>query len=70
MANREDRLTNRQREVLKLVAEGKTMKEVGGILNMSARTAAFHKYQIMERLGTKSSTELVRYAIRNRMVAA
>jgi DNA-binding NarL/FixJ family response regulator len=70
MANREDRLTERQHEVLKLVAEGKTMKEVGGILNISARTVAFHKHQIMGKLGTKSSAELVRYAIRNRIVAA
>jgi DNA-binding NarL/FixJ family response regulator len=63
------RLTGRQREVLQLLAEGKVMKEVGAILNMSTRTVAFHKYRIMEVLGAKSNAELVRYAIRNHMVA-
>jgi DNA-binding NarL/FixJ family response regulator len=63
------RLTERQREVLQLLAEGKVMKEVGGILNMSTRTVAFHKYRIMEVLGAKSNAELVRYAMRNHMVA-
>jgi DNA-binding NarL/FixJ family response regulator len=64
------RLTERQREVLQLLAEGKVMKEVGGILNMTTRTVAFHKYRIMEVLGAKSSAELVRYAVRNHIIAA
>jgi DNA-binding NarL/FixJ family response regulator len=63
------RLTKRQREVLQLLAEGKVMKEVGGILNMSTRTVAFHKYRIMEALGAKSNAELVRYAVQSHMVA-
>jgi len=63
-------LTERQREVLQLLAEGKVMKEVGGILNLSTRTVAFHKYRIMEVLGAKSSADLVKYAIRNHIVAA
>jgi DNA-binding NarL/FixJ family response regulator len=63
------RLTKRQREVLQLLAEGKVMKEVGGILNMSTRTVAFHKYRIMEALGAKSNAELVRYAVQTHMVA-
>jgi DNA-binding NarL/FixJ family response regulator len=66
----DDRLTERQREVLQLLAEGKVMKEVGGILNMTTRTVAYHKYRIMEVLGAKSNAELVKYAIRNHMVAA
>ena len=70
MAEREERLTPRQREVLQLLAEGKVMKEVGGILNMSTRTVAFHKYRIMEVLGAKSNAELVRYAVRSHMVVA
>ncbi len=65
-----ERLTERQREVLQLLAEGKTMKEIGDILNMTVRTVAFHKYRIMDILGAKSNSELVRYAIRNRLVAA
>lgn len=64
------KLTERQREVLQLLAEGKVMKEIGGILNMSTRTVAFHKYRIMETLSVKSNAELVRYAVRNHLVAA
>lgn len=63
-------LTNRQREVLQLLSEGKAMKEIGTILGMSTRTVAFHKYRIMELLGAKSGAELVRYAIRNHIIAA
>lgn len=66
----QERLTERQREVLQLLAEGKVMKEVGCILNMTTRTVAFHKYRIMEVLGANSNAELVRYAIRNHIIAA
>ncbi len=66
----DERLTRRQREVLQLLAEGKVMKEVGDILNMTPRTVAYHKYRMMEVLGAKSNAELVKYAIRNHMVAA
>lgn len=65
----EERLTLRQREVLQLLAEGKVMKEVGGILNMTTRTVAFHKYRIMDVLGARSSADLVRFAIRNHLIA-
>jgi DNA-binding NarL/FixJ family response regulator len=65
-----ERLTARQREVLQLLAEGKAMKEVGAVLNMTTRTVAFHKYRIMEVLAAKSNAELVRYAVRNHLVAA
>jgi DNA-binding NarL/FixJ family response regulator len=65
-----ERLTTRQREVLQLLAEGKVMKEVGGILNMTPRTVAYHKYRIMEVLGARTSAELVKYAVRNHMIAA
>jgi DNA-binding NarL/FixJ family response regulator len=65
-----ERLTDRQREVLQLVAEGKMMKEIGSILHMSPRTVASHKYKMMKKLGATSTSELVRYAIRNRLVAA
>jgi DNA-binding NarL/FixJ family response regulator len=65
-----ERLTERQREVLQLLAEGKVMKEVGAILNMTPRTVAFHKYRIKEVLGAKSNAELVRYAVRNHLIAA
>ena len=62
-------LSPRQREVLQLLAEGRTMKEIARILNITARTVAFHKYGMMEQLGIKSSAELVQYAIRTRIVS-
>lgn len=70
LVKEEERLTDRQREVLQLLAEGKVMKEVGSILNMTTRTVAFHKYRIMEVVGAKSSADLVKYAVRNHIVAA
>src|ERR1700761_2261163 len=70
LVEEEDKLTERQREVLQLLAEGKVMKEVAAILNMTTRTVAFHKYRIMEALCVKSNAELVRYAVRNHIVAA
>jgi DNA-binding NarL/FixJ family response regulator len=57
-------LTARQREVLQLLAEGRPMKEVAAVLGVSARTVAFHKYQIMRRLGVTSSAALVQQAVR------
>ena len=70
LTNKDECLTDRQREVLQLLAEGKVMKEVSDILNMTTRTVAYHKYRMMEVLGAKSNAELVKYAIRNHMVAA
>jgi DNA-binding NarL/FixJ family response regulator len=70
LVEEQERLTERQREVLQLLAEGKVMKEVGGILNMTTRTVAFRKYRIMEVIGARSNAELVRYAVRNHMIAA
>ena len=62
-------LSQRQREVLQLLAEGRTMKEIGRILNITPRTVAFHKYGMMEQLGIRSSAELVQFAVRQRLVA-
>ena len=70
LVEEEDKLTERQREVLQLLAEGKVMKEIGAVLNMTTRTVAFHKYRIMEALGVKSNADLVRYAVRKHMVTA
>ena len=64
------RLTERQREVLQLLAEGKCMKEVASVLNLTTRTVAFHKYRIMEVIKARSNAELVQYAIRNHLIAA
>jgi len=65
-----ERLTERQREVLRLLIEGKLMREVGSILHISTRTVAYHKYRIMKVLGIKTNAELVKYAVRNRVVGA
>ena len=62
------RLTPRQREVLQLVAEGKSMKEVASILNLTPRTVAFHKYRMMEQLQITSTDELVQYAIKEGII--
>ena len=58
-----DTLTLRQKEVLRLIAEGRTMKEVGQRLGVSPRTVAFHKYTIMEHLGIKTSAEFMDFAL-------
>jgi DNA-binding NarL/FixJ family response regulator len=63
-----ERLTPRQREVLDLIAEGRTMKEIAAILNMSPRTAESHKYGIMQALGVNTTAALVRYATKDRMI--
>jgi DNA-binding NarL/FixJ family response regulator len=63
------KLTTRQREVLQLLAEGNSMKEVANILDLSPRTVAFHKYRIMEELGLKTSADLVRFAIKHSFVS-
>jgi len=65
----EKRITLRQAEVLQLIAEGKSMKEVAYLLHVAPGTVAFHKYRIMEELGVKSNAELLEYALRRHMVA-
>jgi DNA-binding NarL/FixJ family response regulator len=61
-------LSPRQREVLQLLAEGHTMKEIARALKITPRTVAFHKYSMMETLGVKSIAELVQYAIKQHIV--
>jgi len=61
-------LTPRQREVLQLLAEGHSMKEVAALLNLTPRTVAFHKYQMMEQLKVKSTAELIQYAVKHHIV--
>jgi DNA-binding NarL/FixJ family response regulator len=62
-------LSAREREVLQLLAEGKSMKEVAAVLDISPRTVEFHKYRVMELLGVKTNAELVQYAIRHGLIA-
>ena len=62
-------LTPRQREVLQLLAEGQSMKQVGDSLNVSARTVAFHKYTMMANLGLHNNASLIQYAIKIHLVS-
>jgi len=61
-------LTPRQREVLQLLAEGRSMKETAKILNLTPRTVAFHKYRMMEELNLKTNADLIRFALREHIV--
>jgi DNA-binding NarL/FixJ family response regulator len=61
-------LTPRQREVLQLLAEGRSAKEIAASLAISARTVEFHKYQMMEALGIHTNAELIRFAIKHGLV--
>ncbi len=58
------KLTPRQREVLQLLAEGRSMKEAANILNVKPRTVAFHKYRMMEQLNLKNNADLIQLAVR------
>jgi DNA-binding CsgD family transcriptional regulator len=62
-------LSPRQREVLQLIAEGKSIKEIAAILRISTRTAEFHKYRIMEQLNIKTNAELVHYAVKHGIIS-
>jgi DNA-binding NarL/FixJ family response regulator len=61
-------LTPRQRQVLQLLAEGRSMKEIASLLNISPRTVAFHKYEMMVQLKVRTTAELVRYAVTHHIV--
>jgi DNA-binding NarL/FixJ family response regulator len=61
--------SSRQREVLQLLAEGRSMKQIARVLNITPRTVAFHKYGMMKQLGVKSTAELVRAALKMGVVA-
>ena len=62
-------LTQRQRQVLQLLAEGRSMKEAAAILEIAVRTIAFHKYRIMEDFGLKTNADLVRFALREHIIS-
>ncbi|OQW31065.1 MAG: hypothetical protein A4E19_20650 [Nitrospira sp. SG-bin1] len=62
-------LSLRQREVLQLVAEGKSIKEVAAVLNVSIKTVEFHKTRIMRQLGMRSAAQLTKYAIANGLIS-
>ena len=60
-------LTPRQREVLRYIVEGRRMKEIGALLDLSTRTVETHKYEMMQTLGVKTTAELIRYAIEHHL---
>src|SRR5262249_49472648 len=66
---RSGELTSRQREVLQLVTEGRSAKEIAAILRISRRTAEFHKARLMEALSVENTAELVQYAIRTGIIS-
>lgn len=66
----EKKITQRQREVLQLLAEGRSMKEIASVLNLKPGTVAFHKYRMMEILGIKTNAELLQYAIKHHIVGS
>ena len=61
-------ITPRQRQVVQLLAEGKSMKEAADVMKIAPRTVAFHKYRLMQDLGLKTNADVVQFAIRNRIV--
>ena len=67
-ASPEPRLTPRQREVLRRIAQGERLKEIAFALGISVRTVEDHKYQLMRTLGVESTADLVRFAIKQRIV--
>ena len=62
-------LTPREREVLQLLAEGRSVKEIAVVLDIAPRTVEFHKYNVMEKLGLRTTAELTQYAIKHGIVS-
>ena len=67
--DRPQHLTDRQREVLQMLAEGRSLQEIASLLQISYRTVRFHKVRIMEELGISKYAELVSYAIKHGMIS-
>jgi DNA-binding NarL/FixJ family response regulator len=63
--NRPQHLTDRQREVLQMLAEGRSLREIADLLKISYRTARFHKFKIREELGISKDSELIKYALKH-----
>jgi DNA-binding NarL/FixJ family response regulator len=69
-ATKENRITKRQSEILQLLSEGMSMKQVAGVLDVKPGTVAFHKYRMMETLNVKTNAELLEYAIKRQMTTS
>lgn len=70
VSTRYDLLSDREREILVLLAEGESLKEVASLLNLSVKTVDAHKYNIMRKLDVHDRTELIRFAIRQKLIAS
>lgn len=68
--DRPQHLTDRQREVLQMVAEGRSLQEISDLLKISYRTVRFHKVRIMEELGTSNNADLVKYAMKHGLISS
>jgi DNA-binding NarL/FixJ family response regulator len=68
-SSKEAQITRRQSEILQLLAEGNSMKQVAGIMDIKAGTVAFHKYRMMEKLQIKSNAALIEYAFKHQMTS-
>jgi DNA-binding NarL/FixJ family response regulator len=66
---RPQHLTDRQREVLQMLAEGRSLREIGSTLQISYRTVRFHKVRIMQELGISKNAELVKYAMKHGLIS-
>ena len=64
----EGKLKTRQRQIMQLIVEGQSMKEIGAVLNISPRTVAYHKYAMMKKLELKRSADLIQFAIMHKAV--
>src|SRR5438093_13630565 len=69
-APEKSRITDREREIVQLLAEGKTSKEIATILGISVRTLETHRAAIMKKLALKAFSEVIRYAVRNKIIEA
>jgi len=69
-SNLRNRLTSREREIVQLLAEGKSSKEVAVVLGISVKTAETHRANIMRKLEMHSVSEVVRYAVKNQIIEA
>jgi DNA-binding NarL/FixJ family response regulator len=67
--NEKKRLTRRQSEILQLLAEGMSMKEIASTLFLKPGTVAFHKYNLMQKLGLKNNTDLLHYALKHHLIS-
>jgi DNA-binding NarL/FixJ family response regulator len=67
--NEEKRLTPRQSEILQLLAEGMSMKEIASVLNVKPGTVAFHKYHLMQALGVRTNAALLQYAMKHHLIS-